>query len=159
MGNHFGVQHVCARVLMLGVLAATSCLSAFATDETGSMAPVKLVQKPPDIKSIIVSKSKLTLEAYLKAVDEYFPALASALDTQHIASANRLEKQGVFDPLLTDESGYTRMQNTSHVGEPRDVLFNYPKLNTVQFRNTSVSPIQIQPQQRRVTLYRNGRRR
>ena len=49
---------------------------------------------------------------------------------------DRLEKQGVFDPLLTDESGYTRMQNTSKIGEPKKVLFNYPKIE-LPFRSAS----------------------
>ncbi len=77
---------------------------------------------------IILARDKLTLDAYLKAVDANFPGLSSAVDLQRIASATRLERQGAFDPLITDESGYTRMQNTSRIGEAKDVLFNYPKL-------------------------------
>ena len=79
-------------------------------------------------RSIILGKGKLTLEAYLQAVDANFPGLASALDQKAIASATRLEKQGQFDPLFTNESGYTRMQNTSRIGAAKEVLFNYPKL-------------------------------
>jgi len=81
-----------------------------------------------EARAIILGRGKLTLDVYLHAVEMNFPGLASAHDQQRIASANRLEKQGVFDPLFTDESGYTRMQNTSRIGEAKYVLFNYPKL-------------------------------
>lgn len=87
-----------------------------------------------DAKEIIQSKRKLTLEAYLKAVDSNFPGLKSALDQQRIATANRLEKQGLFDPLLSNESGYTKMQNTSKEGQAKYVDFNYPKIE-VPFRS------------------------
>lgn len=85
-------------------------------------------------RKVITSRGKLTLEIFLRAVDANFPGLKAALDQQQIASANRLEKQGVFDPLLSNESGYTRMQNTSKAGAPKYVLFNYPKLE-VPFRS------------------------
>jgi outer membrane protein TolC len=106
--------------------ASSSC----ANDGPSSMTPLHLAQVNPlgQARSVIIGKDKLTLEIYLKAVDSYFPGLKSAADQQMIASANRLEKQGAFDPLLSDESGYTRMQNTSHVGEWKEVLFNYPKI-------------------------------
>ncbi len=97
-----------------------------------SLLPVSIVPRQTTggdkARLIILARDKLTLEAYLQAVDANFPGLSSAVDLQRISSANRLERQGAFDPLLTDESGYTRMQNTSHIGAPKDVLFNYPKL-------------------------------
>lgn len=79
-------------------------------------------------RKVIQAKGKLTLDIYLRAVDSNFPGLKGALDQQRIATAVRIEKQGVFDPLLSNESGYTRMQNTSKIGEPKYVLFNYPKI-------------------------------
>lgn len=105
---------------------------ANAKEPAVSLLPVSLVPRQSaggdQARLIILARDKLTLEAYLQAVDANFPGLASAVDLQRVASANRLEKQGIFDPLITDESGYTRMQNTSHIGEYKDVLFNYPKL-------------------------------
>ncbi len=100
--------------------------------ETAIMQPVSIVPRSSrdgeQARLIILTKEKLSLDTYLHAVDANFPGLASAVDQQRTASANRLEKQGVFDPLFTTEDGYTRLQNTSHIGEAKDVLFNYPKL-------------------------------
>ncbi len=120
------------------------------------MEPVTLVPRTStggdQARLIILTQGKLTLEAYLHAVDANFPGLASAVDQQRIASANRLEKQGAFDPLFSDESGYTKLQNTSKIGVAKYALFNYPKLELpfrsgirtfVQYRfnpNTSQSP-------------------
>ncbi|MBX9568252.1 MAG: TolC family protein [Candidatus Obscuribacterales bacterium] len=99
------------------------------------MNPINIAQSSPSpaadadmARKVIQQKGKLTIDVYLRAVDANFPGLKGALDQQRIASANRLEKQGVFDPLLSNESGYTRMQNTSKIGEAKYVLFNYPKI-------------------------------
>lgn len=101
-------------------------------DGTSQMPALDLSQpRLPDndeARKIINAKGKLTLEIFLRAVDSNFPGLKAAQDQQRIASAVRLEKQGVFDPLLSNESGYTRMQNTSKIGEAKYVTFNYPKI-------------------------------
>jgi outer membrane protein, heavy metal efflux system len=100
--------------------------------EVAILEPVSITPRnsggTDEARSIILTQGKLTLEAYLHAVDFNFPGLSSAVDQQRIASADRLAVQGVFDPLLTDESGYTRMQNTSKIGDAKNVLFNYPKI-------------------------------
>lgn len=114
------------------LLVCAWCSASKASDGSNSLSAISLAQNHlPDseeARSIILGKGKLTLQAYLRAVDANFPGLKSAVDQQKIASASRLEKQGIFDPLLTDESGYTRMQNTSHEGEIKYVDFNYPKI-------------------------------
>jgi outer membrane protein len=120
-----------ATLLITILFIAGICEAAIASDGP-NMGTVSLAQisKPSseEARSIIQGGGKLTLEAYLSAVDSNFPGLESAIDQQRMSNATLLEKQGVFDPLLSNESGYTRMQNTSHVGEAKYVLFNYPKI-------------------------------
>lgn len=104
-----------------------------------SLAPISLIAQNrlsggAEARETIQQGKKLTLESYLRAVDENFPGLEAAKDVEKMASANRLEKQGVFDPLLSTESGYTRMQNTSRIGGAKRVLFNYPKVE-IPFRS------------------------
>jgi outer membrane protein len=122
---------------LIGLVVSSAIVSANglpsqAGDIDNSLPTLRLAQKEAlpseQARSIILAKEKLKLEVFLRAVDSNFPGLRSAVDQQRIASANRLEKQGAFDPLLSDESGYTRMQNTSHIGEWKEVLFNYPKI-------------------------------
>jgi len=111
------------------------CARAIADAKQYPLTPVKIQEHSSiEARNVIQSKGKLTLAVYLRAVDANFPGLIGAEDQRRIASANRLEKQGVFDPLLSTEDGYTRMQNTSKIGEPKDVLFNYPKIE-VPFRS------------------------
>lgn len=122
--------------ILLAILPATltivtTCPAAQAKDGP-SLGTISLAQTPKpsgdEARSIIHSGGKLTLDAYLRAVDANFPGLNSAIDQEKLSSANVLEKQGVFDPLLSNESGYTRMQNTSKIGDDKYVLFNYPKI-------------------------------
>lgn len=118
--------------LVTGQQAHSADLSSDYPDS--SKQTIKLAQKSEssaeqaEAGKVIKAKAKLSLEIYLKAVDTNFPGLKAAYDQMRIASANRLEKQGFFDPLLSNESGYTRMQNTSKIGEAKYVTFNYPKL-------------------------------
>ncbi len=114
----------------MNIAVMALCLPCYASDgKTSLLAPVQINERGTgEARSIIQAKGKLTLEVYLRAVDANFPGLISAEDQRRIASANRLEKQGAFDPLLSTEDGYTRMQNTSKIGEPKRVLFNYPKI-------------------------------
>lgn len=117
------------------LIAASTTVAAFCLDASADpkqkdlLTPVRIEERgTTEARSIIQSKGKLTLAIYLRAVDTNFPGLISAEEQRRTASANRLEKQGVFDPLVSTEDGYTRMQNTSKIGEPKDVLFNYPKI-------------------------------
>ena len=127
----YGNRKLLARVAWSFIFALTILPNTQAR-ETAILQPVSLAPRSlaggDQARLIILTRGKLSLDTYLRAVDANFPGLASAVDQQRTASANRLEKQGVFDPLLTDETGYTRMQNTSRIGVPKDVLFNYPKL-------------------------------
>jgi hypothetical protein len=113
------------------LFCVSSNLPCFSADGT-TLSPVNIpTASTPDAneaRRIINSKGKLTLEIYLRAVDANFPGLKGALDQQRIASANRLERQGLFDPLISNESGYTKMQNTSKEGVAKYVTFNYPKI-------------------------------
>ena len=107
--------------------------SSPSADGSRILPALKVAENPPvsdaeEARRVIAGKGKLTLEIYLRAIDSNFPGLKAALDQQRIATANRLEKQGVFDPLISNESGYTRMQNTSQIGAAKYVTFNYPKL-------------------------------
>jgi outer membrane protein TolC len=147
------VQHKLSLALTVLAAALISCQPAKADTKRYLMTPVNLKDRGSDeARSIIQKKGKLTLEAYLRAVDANFPGLASAEDQRRVATANYLEKKGLFDPLLSTEDGYTRMQNTSKIGESRKVLFDYPKLELpfrsgvrtfIQYRynpNSSQSP-------------------
>lgn len=118
-------------LLALGLIH--NCLPAssfsFSINKREDLQPVRLEQRgTTEARTIIQSRGKLTLEIYLKAVDTNFPGLVSAEDQRRVSNANVLEKKGIFDPLFSTENGYTKMQNTSHVGEDKFVLFNYPKL-------------------------------
>jgi outer membrane protein TolC len=121
-----------AVLLAWGLLIIGTPSSAEASDGPRPLGSISLVQNSKsggaEARSIISAGGRLTLEAYLSAVDVNFPGLASATDQKKIASANRLEKQGVFDPLFSTENGYTRLQNTSKIGEGKEVIFNYPKI-------------------------------
>ncbi len=140
--NRLSVLSLLRKAICLSLpLSLAYSLEVVAADgnNTTRLAALSLPDTKPSTdaetaRNVIVSRGKLTLEIFLRAVDSNFPGLRAALDQQQIASANRLEKQGVFDPLLTNESGYTRMQNTSKAGAPKYVLFNYPKLE-VPFRS------------------------
>jgi outer membrane protein TolC len=79
-------------------------------------------------REAILQKQKLTLDAYLSAVESNYPGLASAQSQRQVATAVRIEKRGAFDPLLSTEDGYTKIQNTSKIGDVRGITFNYPKL-------------------------------
>lgn len=119
--------------LLLGLLLLISISAVIPSSKAADFASIKISENPPvtdaeEARRIIANKGKLTLEIYLRAIDSNFPGLKAALDQQRIATANRLEKQGLFDPLLSNESGYTRMQNTSQIGVAKYVTFNYPKL-------------------------------
>lgn len=115
--------------LSMALFTCTPSVIAAPKQQEYPLYPVRIQERgSPEARGVIQAKGKLTLDVYLHAVDANFPGLVSAEDQRRIASANRLEKQGVFDPLFSTEDGYTRMQNTSHVGEPRDVLFDYPKI-------------------------------
>ncbi len=132
--SSFGLfrREIATLLAAVAFIVGTSVMAEVSDGSAGVLGTITLAQKmrpgSEEARSVIQSGGKLTLAAYLSAVDANFPGLASAIDQQKIASANRLEKQGVFDPLLSDESGYTRMQNTSHIGVVKDVLFNYPKI-------------------------------
>jgi outer membrane protein len=118
-------------VALTCVFLANNAQVAFGADakKTVPLYPVRITERGSnEAKMIIQNKGKLTLEAYLRAVDQNFPGLISAEDQRRVASANRLEKQGLFDPLFSTEDGYTRMQNTSKIGDSKRVLFNYPKI-------------------------------
>lgn len=122
---------------LASVVLGNSCPVVFAADSAKSIPlyPVRVTERGSgEAKNIIQNKGKLTLEIYLRAVDQNFPGIISAEDQRRAASANRLEKQGMFDPLFSTENGYTRMQNTSKIGQPKEVLFNYPKIE-LPFRN------------------------
>jgi outer membrane protein len=129
--NH-KIASVCLGTLLVLISTVLPEARAKSKEPAVSLLPVSIVPRRlmggDMARIIILARDKLTLDVYLKAVDANFPGLESAVDLQRISSASRLEKQGAFDPLITDESGYTRMQNTSRIGEPKDVLFNYPKL-------------------------------
>lgn len=118
--------------LVVSLFGIATLQSASASDGPPAATSITLTEtnksSSSEARSVIQNGGKLTLEAYLSAVDSNFPGLASAVDQQKMSNANVLEKKGVFDPLLSDESGYTRMQNTSHIGEAKEVLFNYPKI-------------------------------
>lgn len=125
----------CAVIIPIVLSVFCSHVTCAASDGLNNSSPISLAQSASEeARDIIQRKGKLTLKAYLRAVDENFPGLASALDQREMAGAVRLQKQGIFDPLLSDESGYTRMQNTSHIGEDKYVLFNYPKFE-LPFQN------------------------
>jgi outer membrane protein TolC len=124
-GSRRSITRFSALIVSL-FLFAPSCLADGKKQD--ELRPVRVeLRGSTEAKNIISTKGKLTLEVYLHAVDTNFPALVSAEDQRRISSANLLEKKGVFDPLFSTEDGYTRMQNTSKIGEFKRVLFNYPK--------------------------------
>jgi outer membrane protein TolC len=119
-------------ILILTAFAITLLFCpAFCADgkQRAELLPVRIDERGSnEARDVIATRGKLTLEIYLRAVDKNFPGLVGAEDQRRVSNANVLEKKGVFDPLFSTEDGFTRLQNTSHIGVPKDVIFNYPKL-------------------------------
>lgn len=110
------------------IYSSSSCIASDGKKKD-ELRPVRMEEHGTnEARDVIAHKGKLTLEIYLRAVERNFPGLVSAEDQRRSSNANVLEKKGVFDPLFSTEDGYTRMQNTSHIGVPKRVLFNYPKI-------------------------------
>lgn len=75
---------------------------------------------------ILKGRAELTADAFITTVDANYPRLDAADARRRIASARRLEVQGVFDPTLSTLDGYTWMQNTSKFATLKRVIFNQP---------------------------------
>ncbi|MBA3858265.1 MAG: hypothetical protein C0507_15280 [Cyanobacteria bacterium PR.3.49] len=76
--------------------------------------------------TITQGATELTPTIFLSAVDNNYPRLDALDARRRIASARRLEVQGVFDPMLKTMNGYTWMQNTSKFDTLKRVVFNQP---------------------------------
>lgn len=73
-------------------------------------------------------RGALDVDSFLSTVDANYPQLEAADARRRIASARRLEVQGVFDPTISTLNGYTWMQNTSRFSTLKKVIFNQPVL-------------------------------
>lgn len=70
----------------------------------------------------------LTPTIFLSAVDNNYPRLDAADARRRVASARRMEVQGVFDPMIRTLNGYTWMQNTSKFDTLKRVIYNQPSI-------------------------------
>lgn len=89
----------------------------------------KRIRLPTRNLSILYEeRGALDVDSYLSTVDANYPQLEAADARRRIASARRLEVQGVFDPTISTLNGYTWMQNTSKFSTLKKVIFNQPIL-------------------------------
>jgi len=70
----------------------------------------------------------LTPSIFLSAVDNNYPRLDAADSRRRVASARRMEVQGVFDPMIRTLDGYAWMQNTSKFDTLKRVIYNQPSI-------------------------------
>lgn len=64
----------------------------------------------------------LTEKAFLQQVKRNHPLLELAYLRQQAASAERLEKQGVFDPVMKASSGFKRFNSSAKLGQVQEVV-------------------------------------
>ncbi len=83
---------------------------------------------------VVAQRGELRFDPFLASVDAYYPQLDAADSRRRVASARRLEVQGVFDPSLASLDGYTLMQNTSKFAIRKRVIFNQPAVE-IPFRS------------------------
>ncbi len=67
-------------------------------------------------------REPLTHTIFLQQVKDYHPLLELAYLRQETASAQRLEKQGAFDPLINAASGYRRYNSSADLGRVQKVV-------------------------------------
>lgn len=124
----------CLGVASAIMLAAFS-RAAVATEPREPVGFAKRVTLPAvTATSVISRRDELQFEPFLAAVDAYYPQLDAADSRRRVASARRLEVQGVFDPVISTLDGYTLMQNTSKFATRKRVVFNQPSLE-IPFRS------------------------
>ncbi len=115
-------------LLMLAWLVPWSAYPAHSAD--GIYEPIGFAKrarsKTESAFTITQGGTELTPTIFLSAVDNNYPRLEMADSRRRIASARRLEVQGVFDPMIKTLNGYTWMQNTSKFDTLKRVLFNQP---------------------------------
>lgn len=70
-------------------------------------------------------KSLLTEASFLQQVKYNHPLLALAYLKQEAASAQRLEKQGAFDPIMKAGSGFKRFNSSAALGKVQEVVESY----------------------------------
>ncbi len=111
-------------------LALLQCLAYPAEAADGIYEPVGFAKrartKTENAFTITQGGTELTPTIFLSAVDNNYPRLDAADARRRVASARRLEVQGVFDPMLRTLDGYTWMQNTSKFDTLKRVIFNQP---------------------------------
>jgi len=69
-----------------------------------------------------VSRPVLTASVFLNQVKKNHPILELAYIKQQTASAQRLEKQGAFDPVIKAGSGVKRFNSSAQLGKVQEVL-------------------------------------
>lgn len=68
----------------------------------------------------VESKKVLTLDAFLKQVKQFHPTLNIAELDRRMATANRLEKQGAFDPRINARGGFNRYNSSADIGNDQE---------------------------------------
>lgn len=112
-------------IAVVSISAVPSCVAAENPDEPiGFMPRIRLPST--NVGRIVMDRQELTNDAFISTVDAFYPQIGAADARRRIASARRLEVQGVFDPTISDLSGYAWMQNTSKFATLKRVLYNQP---------------------------------
>ncbi len=116
-------------------VAISSSLACFAESPDEPIGFLPRIRLPStNVGRVVMERNELTNDAFLSSVDAFYPQIGAADARRRIASARRLEVQGVFDPTLSTLSGYAWMQNTSKFATLKKVLYNQPVLE-IPFRN------------------------
>lgn len=117
-------------ILMLAGLVPWSAYPVDAAD--GIYEPIGFAKrariKTENAFTITQGGTELTPTIFLSAVDNNYPRLDAADSRRRIASARRMEVQGVFDPVIRTLDGYAWMQNTSKFDTLKRVIYNQPSI-------------------------------
>lgn len=118
-------------VLALASLTPYAMVPALAADTkiTEPLGFARRIRLPTEGASkFFQARAELSSDDFINIVDSNYPRLDAADARRRVASARRLEVQGVWDPTLGSLDGYTWMQNTSKFATRKRVIFNQPVL-------------------------------
>ncbi|MBX9692782.1 MAG: TolC family protein, partial [Cyanobacteria bacterium] len=107
-------------------IATTAWAAVDSANEPVGFQPRAIRLPASDIGNLIMQRQEISNETFLRTVDANYPQLAAQDARRRVASARRLEVQGVFDPNINTLNGYVWMQNTSKFSTLKKVIFNQP---------------------------------
>lgn len=119
--------------LSLTFCTAIAFINAACAQDKSSPAPIYLLEfaqdRPLSTTAQNVKGARLTLNGFIRSIDENFPKLLSADAERRLSIAKLLEKSGAFDPVLTHVSEYLRVQDIFTPGKAKDAIHNEARID------------------------------